>query len=98
VLTAVRELGVQVALDDFGTGYSSLSSLRQVPVDMVKLDRSFTRLARTRALACDTGQGYYFAADLTAEALTALLRRTPATARPVLPLTGPPHGAALPLA
>ena len=37
----VRELGVHVALDDFGMGQSSLSNLRRLPVDIVKLDRSF---------------------------------------------------------
>ncbi|TLU72086.1 bifunctional diguanylate cyclase/phosphodiesterase [Lichenicoccus roseus] len=41
VLAEARELGVQVAIDDFGIGYSSLSYLRRLPVDVVKLDRSF---------------------------------------------------------
>lgn len=41
VLREIKALGIEIALDDFGTGYSSLSCLRSLPIDVVKVDRSF---------------------------------------------------------
>ena len=41
ILADIRSLGVKVALDDFGTGYSSLNHIREMPLDVIKIDRCF---------------------------------------------------------
>jgi EAL domain-containing protein (putative c-di-GMP-specific phosphodiesterase class I) len=41
ILNSLKQLGISISIDDFGTGYSSLSVLRDLPIDRIKIDRSF---------------------------------------------------------
>src|SRR5690606_19775292 len=62
-LIALRELGVRVAIDDFGTGYSSLSYLRQLPIDIVKLEKSFLTTVTSSASQLAVVEGILALAD-----------------------------------
>ena len=54
-LEAVRNLGVHVGMDDFGTGYASLSNLQQLPIDFLKIDRSFVSTLKRDGVRHDHG-------------------------------------------
>jgi len=43
ILTSIKQLGVKIALDDFGTGYSSLNHIREIPLDVIKVDQTFVK-------------------------------------------------------
>ncbi|HEY8426899.1 MAG TPA: bifunctional diguanylate cyclase/phosphodiesterase [Sandaracinaceae bacterium] len=75
-LAALRRLGVRVSVDDFGTGYSSLAYLQRLPVDVLKIDRSFVKdldapgpaREHARALAqAITGLGHHLGLRVLAE-------------------------------
>lgn len=73
-LSTIREHGVGISLDDFGTGYSSLSRLESLPVDRIKVDRSFlTQAVESRRaqqlLALMSGIGGIMDVDIVAEGI-----------------------------
>jgi EAL domain-containing protein (putative c-di-GMP-specific phosphodiesterase class I) len=68
-LTALKALGIRLALDDFGTGYSSLGYLSRLPVDVLKLDRTFLACDEPNLIAAVVQLGQALALDVVAEGI-----------------------------
>ncbi len=69
-LERVREYGVRVAIDDFGTGYTSLAHLRNLPIDILKIDKSFTNDDEAMSLVqLIIDSGHLLGASVTAEGI-----------------------------
>jgi EAL domain-containing protein (putative c-di-GMP-specific phosphodiesterase class I) len=65
-IARLREAGIKVSIDDFGTGYSSLSYLHRIPVDTLKLDKSFVDTIVTSPQQADLVRGIIQLADTLA--------------------------------
>ena len=69
-LERLREYGIRVAIDDFGTGFTSLAHLRNLPIDILKIDRSFTNdVEATSLVQLIIESGHLLGASVTAEGI-----------------------------
>lgn len=73
-LDKLHSLGIRIAIDDFGTGYSSLSTLLRVPIDTIKIDRSFTSTVENdptahRIVKAIINMAYSLGKDIVAEGI-----------------------------
>src|SRR6185312_10811747 len=79
-LARLRQRGIRLAIDDFGTGYASLAYLRELPVDIIKIDPSFVAgLGTDGTLALLTRTIVQVGHDLGIEAVASAGERAPAT-------------------
>ncbi len=79
VLQLLRDLGVRISIDDFGTGYSSLAQIRNLPVDELKIDKSFvTQLPDNRADAAIVSAAIDLAHNLGLEVVAEGVETRPA--------------------
>ena len=74
ILHELRTLGIRIALDDFGTGYSSLSYLQRLPIDILKIDKSFiddihTQAGRAALAGAIIRLGHSFGMQIVAEGI-----------------------------
>ncbi len=77
-LSALRDIGFTIALDDFGTGYSSLSHLKDLPLDVLKIDRSFVNSLDAKK-ACELARsiisiGHHMSMSIVAEGVEELIQ------------------------
>lgn len=77
VFNRIKELGVSIAIDDFGTGFSSLSSLKNLPLDCLKLDREFVhdmldKQENSVIIATIIGMGQALGLEIVAEGVETL--------------------------
>jgi len=81
-LQEVREIGFKLSMDDFGTGFSSLTYLQKMPINCLKIDRSFVDRSDTKSgrdivekeMGCNEVQGFFYAKPMARAELHSWLK------------------------